>query len=184
MKKELHILLLSAGLFMLAGGLFGPIYAVFVEDIGGDLLTAGMAYGAFAIAAGVLILFISKWEDRVKHKEKLLVLGYGMSCVGFLGYLFIDKPWHLFLVQIVFGIGEAVSAPAFDALYSKNVQKGKVASQWGAWEGMDYMIGGVSAVIGGGFASLYGFKSLFGIMFILSLAGLLVSFFLVRGREK
>ena len=43
MKRKLKILLMASALLMLAGGLFGPIYAVFVEQIGGDLLTAGGA---------------------------------------------------------------------------------------------------------------------------------------------
>ena len=51
MQRKLKILLFASALFMLAGGLFGPIYAVFVEEIGGDLLTAGGAYAAFSIAA-------------------------------------------------------------------------------------------------------------------------------------
>ena len=76
MQRELKILTLASGLFIFAAGLFGPIYAVFVEDIGGDILTAGMSYSIFAIIAGVLTFLISRWEDHVKHKEKLVVILY------------------------------------------------------------------------------------------------------------
>ena len=62
MKRELKILLLTSSLFMFAGGLFGPLYAVFVEGIGGNLLTAGSAYSVFAVAAGASIFFISKYD--------------------------------------------------------------------------------------------------------------------------
>ncbi|MBU2639985.1 MAG: hypothetical protein KKG75_04770, partial [Nanoarchaeota archaeon] len=75
MDKELKILLMTSALFILAGGLFGPIYAVFVEEIGGDLLTAGAAYSVFAIVTGGIIFFLAKWEDKVKHQEKLVVFG-------------------------------------------------------------------------------------------------------------
>ena len=54
MNKNLKLLLLTASLFLFAGGLFGPIYAVFVEDIGGDLLTAGAAFGTFSIVVNTL----------------------------------------------------------------------------------------------------------------------------------
>lgn len=184
MQKELKILLLSSALFMLAGGLFGPIYAIFVEEIGGDILTAGTAYSVFAIAAGILIFFISRWEDHVKHQEKLVIAGYFLSCLGFLGYLLINQTWHLFLVQIVFGLGEAIGTPAYDGLYSKHLDKGKFVSEWGLWESMAYIITGIAAAIGGVLASIYGFKFIFVIMFLLSLIGLIASSSLVIKKNK
>lgn len=181
MKRGLKILILASALFLLAGGMFGPIYAIFVEEIGGDILTAGSAYAVFSIACGVLLFFISRWEDHVKHQEKLIVIGYFLSCIGFLGYLFISEPWHLFIVQIIFGIGHAINIPAYDGLYSKLLDKGKFASEWGLWETMAYIVGGVAALVGGYLANLYGFKFIFVIMFILSIIGLIVSLFLLKG---
>ncbi|RLI99439.1 MAG: hypothetical protein DRP06_03480 [Candidatus Aenigmatarchaeota archaeon] len=184
MQKELKILLLSSGLFMLAGGLFGPIYAVFVEEIGGDLMTAGTAYGTFAIAAGILMFFVGRWEDRVKHQEKLIVIGYGLNCLGYFGYLFIRNPMDLFLVQIIFGIGKAIETPAFDGVYSKHLDHGKFVSEWGLWDSTTYIAFGISATIGGFLASIYGFKVLFVIMFVLSLFGLFISMLLMVEKKK
>ncbi len=184
MRKKLKILLFASALLMLAGGLFGPIYAVFVEQIGGDLLTAGGAYAAFAIASGVLIFFLSRWEDHVKHQEKLIVAGYFLSTIGFLGYLFIKTPLHLFIVQIILGFGEAVSSPAFDGLYSKNLQKGKFASEWGMWESLFYITTGVAAIAGGFLAQEFGFKVLFAVMFVFSLLGLISSLFLLKKKKR
>ena len=175
MNLELRFLLLISALSLFAGGLFGPIYAVFVEEIGGDMLTAGIAYSFYAIAAGVLIYLISNWEDHVKHKEKLLVIGYSVGAVGFLGYFFVSNAIDLFLVQIVFGIAEAIRIPAYDGLYSKNLDKGKYTSEWGAWEAMAYIIIGISAIVGGYLATVYGFKILFVLMFVMSLLAALVS---------
>ena len=179
MRREMNILLWASAMFMLAGGLFGPIYAIFVEEIGGDILTAGAAYSAFAIASGVLIFFVSRWEDHVKHQENLVVAGFGLSCIGYFGYLLIQNPLDLFIVQIIFGIGEAIGTPAWDGMYSKYLEKGKFVSEWGLWESMDYILAGISALIGGYLASLYGFKFLFVIMFALSILGLLISMLLI-----
>ena len=184
MHRELRILLLASALFMLAGGLFGPIYAVFVEEIGGDLLTAGSAYAAFSIAAGVLIFLMGKWEDRIKHHERLVIIGYALCSLGFLGYVFIRNPLDLFIVQIIFGVGEAINTPAFDGLYSKHLDKGKSASEWGLWESLRYIMIGISAAIGGFLANLYGFKFLFWVMFIISIVGLIISFLLVSKTRK
>ncbi|MFC1697912.1 MFS transporter [Nanoarchaeota archaeon] len=184
MRPALKILLIASSLAMLAGGLFGPIYAVFVEQIGGDLLTAGGAYAAFSIAAGLLIFLISRWEDHVKHKEILVIIGYALGCIGFIGYLLVQEPWHLFIVQIIFGLGEAIGVPAFDGLYSKNLDHGKFVSEWGLWETMAYIIGGISALIGGYIANIYGFKSLFIIMLIISIIGLIASLSLLKMKNR
>lgn len=183
MQRELKILLLASTFSTLAGGLFGPIYAVFVAGIGGDLLTAGTAYSLFAISAGVLIFFISRWEDHVKHQEKLVIAGYFLGCMGFLGYLLIQTPLHLFMVQILFGVGEAVATPAYDGLYSKHLDKGKFASEWGLWDSMYYIVTGIAAAIGGFLASLYGFRVLFAVMLAVSIVGLITSTFLVIRRK-
>ncbi len=180
MKRELKVLLMISAMFTLAAGLFGPIYAVFVEQIGGNLLDAGGAYAAFSIATGVLILIIGRWEDRVKHTEKLIVVGYLLNVFGFIGYLLIRNPIDLFLVQIVFGISAAVTTPAYDGLYSKLLDRGKYASEWGMWESQYYIVGAIAAVTGGFLAEVYGFAFLFKIMLGISIIGFLFTLLLLR----
>lgn len=184
MRKEIKLLLLSFGLFLLAGGLLGPIYAIFVERIGGDLLTAGGSYSVFALAAGILIFFISKWEDRIKHQEKLVIISYAIAAIGFLGYLFVKTPLQLFFIQAIFGIGTAIGSPAYDGTYSKYLEKGKFASQWGAWESMHWIVIGISSALGGFIAKTYGFQTLFTIMFTLSLLAIIVSLFLLKSKKS
>tara|TARA_Y100000034_G_C6738489_1_gene327569 strand:+ start:77 stop:625 length:549 start_codon:yes stop_codon:yes gene_type:complete len=180
MKHRLKILLWSSFFINLAAGLFGPLYAVFVEKIGGDLLTAGSAYAAFAIASGVIIFFLSKYEDKVKHQEKLLILSRFLSVIGFAGYLLIRNPLDLFIVQIIFGIAVAIGNPTFDSMYSKNLTKGKFASQWGAWEAMYSITVGVAAIIGGFIAQNYGFQILFWIMLIISIISFISALSLIK----
>ena len=169
MKNILKLLLLSSFLINLSAGLFGPLYAVFVEQIGGDLLTAGLAFAVFSIVSGVLIYIFGKWEDRIKHQENILIISRFLTVLGTIGYLLIQSPAHLFAVQIVFGISSALITPAFDSMYSKNLTKGKYASQWGAWESMYAITVGIAAIIGGYLAQTYGFKTLFIVMVILAI---------------
>lgn len=176
MNRILKYLLASEGFWMLSVGLFGPIYAIFVANIpGGDILSAGGAYAAFSFAAGFMVFFISRWEDHVKHKEKLIILGHAVGALGILGYLFIGSPAHLFIVQIILGIAEAIGSPAFDGIYSKNLDRGRFASEWGLYDSMDYIVTGISAAMGGLIATMLGFPVLFFIMFILSIVSLVVS---------
>jgi len=184
MKKELNILLYASSFFFLAGGLFMPVYAVFVAEIGGGLSTAGMAYGTFLVVAGILTFVLCKWEDKMKNQEKLMPIGYALGCVAFAGFLFIQKPWHLFVVQGILGVSEAIWRPAFDALYSKYLTKGKSFSEWGRWEGVTYIVMAVASVLGGWIADLQGFRILFLIMFNISLVAFIISTLLIVKEDK
>lgn len=167
----------------LALGMLGPIYAIFVQKIGGDILDASWAYFTFTITCGVTIYLIGRWEDHQKHKEKLIVVGYSLTAVGALGYIFVDSQASLVVVQIVLGLATAILSPAFDALYSRYVTKGRETSNWGAWEGMGYVVTAVAAIVGGYIASTFGFTVLFISMFISALAGAITSFGLFNNRK-
>ena len=184
MHKVLKILLVTSGLTLFAGGLFSPIYAIFVENIGGDILTAGIAYSIFAIIAGVLTFIISRFEDKIKYRNAMIITGYALGCLGFLGYIFIKSPMHLFLVQIVFGLANAIKNPSWDATYSSHLDKKKSASEWGDWEGMALIVIGIASVIGSFIAQKLGFTILFIIMFSISLLGLISSLFLLKTCKK
>ncbi|PIP24842.1 MAG: hypothetical protein COX34_02005 [Candidatus Nealsonbacteria bacterium CG23_combo_of_CG06-09_8_20_14_all_36_12] len=71
MPLALKILLLTDGLFLLAAAMLGPIYAIFVEEIGGDILTAGTSFAIFALVMGTLILIIGRIEDIVLKETEL-----------------------------------------------------------------------------------------------------------------
>jgi MFS family permease len=175
MKRGLYYLLAADAWATLSLGMLGPIYAIFVEDIGGDILDASWAYFSFTFTSGVLIYAISRWEDHSKHKEKLVVAGYFLTAVGALGYSFVDDQMTLVLVQIILGVATAILSPAFDALYSHYVLKERETSNWGAWEGMGYVVTAAAALIGGYIASQYGFPVLFLTMFVAALAGAVTS---------
>jgi len=183
MKKGLRILLFSDTWATLALGMIGPIYAIFVEKIGGDILDASWAYFAFMITTGVVMYLISHWEDKVKHKEKLITLGYSLTALGCLSYIFVYNQTTLIVTQIILGLAEAIQLPAYDALYSKYITKKKAAPEWGNWEAMWYLVTGIAAVIGGFLATLYGFKTLFMVMFVVSLVSVVGSLRLYQKKK-
>jgi len=180
MHKAIKILLLADAFALLASGMFGPLYAIFVENIGGDLITAGWAYAVFSISTGILLLILGKLEDKMKRSEVLIPVGYGLTSLGILGYLFVSAPWHLFLVQIVLGISIALITPAWDALYSKHLDKGKYGSEWSLEEAETYIVTAIAAASGGVIAKFYGFKTLFLLMFAFAVLGTIISFRLLK----
>jgi MFS family permease len=183
MKRELKILNTVSAMFTFASGLLGPIYAVFVQRIGGDLVATGGAYAAFAIVGGVFLFLLSRWEDRVHHQEKIMVAGFALGCIGFLGYLFVQSPLQLLLVQATLGIALAIRAPVFDSIYSRHLELGHYTSEWGVWESLSLIVTGASAAIGSVIAETFGFPALFIAMFCVSFAGFLVSTSLMLAKQ-
>jgi hypothetical protein len=179
MNKWLRLLLIADFFMLLAMGMLTPIYAIFVEEIGGDILAASGAWALFTFTAGVLIWFSGRWQDKLRKQgiahKRFISFGYLIRCIAFLGYFFVASKFHLFAVQILLGIGVAASVPAYDSLYSKLLTKGRFASEWGAWEGMNMIVASIAAVIGGVVANYFGFKTLFLVMFGISLIGLVIS---------
>lgn len=179
-NKALRILLSTNAMILMVAAMLGPIYALFVEKVGGDLMDASIAGSIFALVAGLTTLVFGKYSDKVKENELIIVLGYIIMGVGFLLYFWVDSIIFLFLVQALIGFGEAIYSPAFDAVYSKHINKHKSGTQWGAWESINYFTTAIGAVVGGGLVTFFGFQILFLIMAILSFSSALYIYHLKR----
>lgn len=181
MHKQQKLFLAANSFFALAAGMLGPIYAIYVQKIGGDILAAGTAWALFTIISGVGILLMGRIQDSIAKEKPMIVIGYAIDSMAFLGYYFVSNVWQLFLVQILLGIGTVVKTPAYDSFYTRYLEKGKFASQWAAREASWYIITGIAALAGALLAKFYDFKVLFLAMFLTSLIGL---YFSTRLKEK
>ncbi len=167
LNKALRILLGTNAIILIASYMFGPIYALFVEKVGGDLLDASIAGGIYALAAALTTMLMGRFTDRIKEQELVVVLGYSILALAYLGFFFVDSTVKLLVVQAAIGFGEAIYSPAFDAVYSKHLATKRAGSQWGAWESMNYFTAASGSVIGGYIASVWGFPALFIVMSVL-----------------
>jgi len=169
-NKALRVLLATNALVLVAGAMLGPIYALFVEKVGGSLLDASITGGIFALAAGITTLAAGKYADKIKHDERIISFGYLTMGVGFFLYMFVNSIWFLFVVQVITGFSEAIYSPAFDALYTKHVCETKAGREWGAWEAMNYFTIFFGAVIGGFIVTFFGFNAIFAMMGLMCIA--------------
>lgn len=168
-RPALRILLITNGFVLLSWAMIGPIYALFVEWVGWDLMDASIAWWLFALSAGITTLLFWRISDSFKNKKNILGLWYFIMWFGFLCYLFVDSIIALFLVQIIIGLGEAIYAPAFDALYSDNIHKKQAGYEWWLWECLDYFATAIGAFIGWAIVTYLGFHVVFIIMWFFCL---------------
>lgn len=163
MRKQSKILLMSSYLWEFGEGMLGPLFAVFAERVGGDVLDVTYAWAAFLIATGLCIVLVGKISDRVS-KEKLLVAGYALNAVFTFLYLLVDTPAKLLLVQVGLGIATALATPTWDALYSFNEDKKKAGFMWSLDTGVSDIIIGIAILLGGAILVEFSFTALFIIM--------------------
>lgn len=156
-------------IILFAGAMLGPIYALFVEEIGGSLLDASIAGAVFALTAGITTLISGRYVDKIRENEYIIVLGYLIMALGFYLYIFVDTIFLLLIIQVIIGLGEAIYSPAFDALYSKHLDKKKSGLEWGVWESTDYFSAALAALVGGVVVTNFGFSAMFVIMGSISL---------------
>ncbi|MBU3904896.1 MAG: MFS transporter [Nanoarchaeota archaeon] len=182
MKHALKILISASFIYNFAAGMLGPIYAIFVMNIGGNILDAGIAWAIYAFAIGIATFIFSRYEDNMS-KEKIIVAGYGLIAVGFFAYYFVDTIIQLFIVEMFFGVITAFHDPAWEAFFSEKITRKKSAAEWGNWEAGKYIAIGAAALIGSYVATGYGFKTLFIIMGGVAAISAIVSYMLLKKKS-
>lgn len=184
-NKPLKVLLSTNVLILISGYMFIPIYAIFVEQIGGNLMDAGFAAGIFAVSATIVTFFAGKLSDRKRYSKYILLYGYLLIGFGFFSLQYITTIKMLFIIQVIIGMGEAVYSPAFDKLYSQHVNKKSAGKQWGAWESLSYFSHAVGSCVGAIIAYYFSFNVLFIVMAALCfISGFYLYFFVPKNFFK
>src|SRR3989338_9246732 len=162
--------------FVNAGfSVFAPVFAVFVtgQIQGGSLQVVGFAAAIFQIFKSGLQIPIARILDK-DHGELddyySLIFGTTLiATIPFL-YIFASTPWHLYLIQAMYGMGAAFAIPPWYAIFSRHIDKLQENVEW-SLDSVSIGIGGASAAAGGGILA-----ERFGFNFVFLLGGMLAIF--------
>jgi predicted MFS family arabinose efflux permease len=174
------ILLWGANIWYFGEGMLGPLFAVFAEKVGGDLLDIAWAWATYLIITGVFYILVGKLINGKPYKAKVMVFGYALNAALTFCYLFVSSPWHLFFVQAGLGVAEAIGTPAWDALYAKNVNESHDTFAWGLASGQSQIVTGVAIIFGGLIANYFSFNALFITMGIIQVIAAVVQSRIMR----
>jgi predicted MFS family arabinose efflux permease len=165
MRREEKYLLWSSNFWSFGAGLFGPLFAVFTENVGGDVLAVTNVWGIYLVTMGLGVIVVGKFSDASEERKHILMLsGYGLNAVLTFGYLYVRDPLDLLFLQIGLGIAVALSAPTWSALYDKYSGIGKDGYMWGLSSGFEKIATGLAVLLGGVIVTQLSFTSLFIIM--------------------
>jgi uncharacterized membrane protein len=161
LTKTIKILLFASSLWYFGEGLFGPLFAVFTEKVGGDLLDITWAWSAYLIVTGLMYMLVGKVLSKSNYKEEVMVIGYALNTIFTFSYLLVDNVTTLFIVQIGLGIAESLSTPIWDSLFAGNLEESDDTFQWGLATGHTHFVTGIAVAVGGLITYFISFKVLF-----------------------
>jgi MFS family permease len=161
MKRVTKILLIASSLWYFGEGLFGPLFAVFSEKIGGDMLEITWAWAAYLIATGLFYVILGKLFNNSSYKKEIMVGGYALNTILTFCYLFVHNTEQLLLLQIGLGIAEAVSTPIWDSLFATHLEDNENSFHWSLANGHTHFVTGIAVAIGGLIANYVSFNALF-----------------------
>lgn len=163
-NNSLRALFAINSIFVFASQLLGPLFAVFVMKIDGGVMLISLATSTQLLSSTFFLVLVSKWGVRVKEREYLLAGGYLLRAVGWLGYIFVSTPLGLVLLQLVFGLGDALGTPSFNAIFAKHVRSDNDIAMYADWSVISNLIMALGMIIGGVMVTVWGFEVLFGVM--------------------
>ncbi len=171
-RKQTHpadVLVWSSNLWNFADGLLGPLFAVFAQKVGGNILDISWAWGIYLVAMGVFIIIVGFVSDRMP-KLPILFSGYILTAALTFCYLFVSTPTQLFVLQGAMGFALALTNPTHYALYARYVREKKGDGvQWGLADGRDKIATGLAVFAGGVLVTATSFEVLFITMGVLQI---------------
>jgi MFS family permease len=176
--KILRTLFVYNGLFVLAGSLLGPLYAVYAGKFAG--ISISLSWSAFLFSTTFFNFILTRYGDVIKDRRYLLLAGMAIRSIVWFCFIFIETAFSLILLQVILGIGEALGGPSFDSILARNVDEEKMVKQYSIWKFVANLMTAGGTLVGGLIANKYGFQVLFLAMSFLAA----VSFFGMLFRFK
>ena|SRR3989338_179739 len=164
-------------LFILSSfGLIAPIFAVYLTDNikGANLEVVGVAATIFLLTRSLGQLPVAYIVDKIKGEKDdfwVMVIGSLISSLVPLFYIIATETWHIYLIQLIYGLSQAFTYPSWLAIFTRHIDKKREGFEWGIYYTLTDLGGAVVAVIGGIVASSFGFTPLFIIVSVTSFMG-------------
>ncbi|MDP1629437.1 MAG: MFS transporter [bacterium] len=182
-NKIIKVLILSDFIIASAFGLVAPIFALFLTDKiqGGTIETVGFAMAFYWVAVVLTRLPIARYVDRTEsEKDDFYFMILGSILISIVPFLFLasSKIWHIYLIQMFYGLGYSLRLPGWYGMFTRHIDKGQEGYDWS----MDTVLAGagsaVTAALGGVLAARLGFEILFMFIGIMAIFGSAVLIFL------
>lgn len=183
-SKIVLTLIYSDFLFISAGGIISPIFAVFITNQinGGSLSVVGLSTLVFWVVKSAVQVPVAWYVDRTRGERDdylFMIVGVAISAViPMLYYFFVREAWHVYAVEALNGVGYAFQVPTWLAIFTRHIDKNKESTEWTMHSNTIGLGFAFAAAIGGFLADRYGLRVLFPMVSALMLVGAVILLFI------
>ncbi len=165
---------------------FAPVFAIFITSqiAGGSASVAGFATATYWIVKSIFQLPVARFLDKTDGEKDdfwAMFFGYFLSSFMPLAYIFASEPWHLYVIQGVYGFIMAWTVPAWYSIFTRHVDKWRISFEWSLESVFSVGLATAgAAALGGYLVDKFGFNVVF---LAASLVSLTISLFLLNIRK-
>ncbi len=142
--------------------------------LGGSVEVVGIAMALYLVVKSLFEIPVGIYIDRSKSEKDDLytaIIGTVLTAASIFAYNFVTEVWHLYLVQVAYGISAAISHPGWYSIFPKHIDKHKEAFEWSMYDVLLGLGMAAAAAIGGFLADQLGFNALFNVAAVFTLSG-------------
>lgn len=181
LNKVIRYFILCDLLLFSGWGLLAPIMSIFVIEhiTGASIFNAGAAVSLFWAARSTIQLPVASFLDRRKGEKDdfyALIIGLLLASLAAFSFSLVNTIRELYIVMVIQGLAFGFYAPAWQGIFSRHLDKDKVALNWA----MDNVVLGVASMItgliGGYLAHTFGFDIIFYLVALFSLLSAVIIF--------
>ncbi|MFY9461742.1 MAG: MFS transporter [Candidatus Sungiibacteriota bacterium] len=182
-NQVILIIIFAEFVFTIGTALIGPLLAIFItKDIGAPVTVVGFAVATYWIVKSILQLPVARYLDR-NHGEiddyYSVLIGLAIVTAAVYLYYFVQAAWHIYALQALIGIGDALIVPPFQAIFARHLDKDQEAFEMALRSSFSY---GAASALGGALsgilAATIGIRPIYLINGTFLLTGLFILFFL------
>lgn len=156
-----------ADLALLAGwGLIEPVFAVFILNRiqGATLITLGISAAVYWITKSIMQIPIAIFLDKTSgERDDFIFLVSGLILAGLtaISFLFITRPWQLFLVQLLHALAFAFYVPAWSGIFSRHLDKNHQSLDFTLDSAVIGIASGITGLLSGILVTWFGYTTIF-----------------------
>jgi DHA1 family multidrug resistance protein-like MFS transporter len=142
-----------------------PIFPLYVEELGNysdkhAASVSGMAFGLLGLTSAIASVYLGKRGDKVGH-QRILVICTLLAALFYLPMALANQPWHLVVLQGLFGIAAGGLIPAANALVANHTSPERRGVTYGITNSASSLGSFVGPLSGSAIAATLGFRATF-----------------------
>ncbi len=180
-KLVRSFVLLDLALF--AGwGFIEPIFSVFIikEIAGATVITAGTAAALYWGVKSILQIPIANYLDTHRGEAddiRALMIGLLAASLSAFAFIFVHEIWQLYVAQVIHALALGLYVPSWAAIFSRHLDPDRIAFDWSLDSTAVGVSAGITAFLGAVVADAFGFRAVFALTSLFSLAAFVILLF-------